>query len=85
MELNKLAAIFPGGRGNFDWLIRHFFSSITEEQVGSSANLILDWILLNVRSWDVGEVAEYAYIFECDIERKCPGLSERIKPVLQEM
>ena len=31
---NKLAEIFPGCRGNFDWLIRHFFSSETEDRGG---------------------------------------------------
>ena len=82
---NKLAEIFPGCRGNFDWLIRHFFSSVTEDRDRTPANLILDWILLNVRSWNVCQVAESMCKTESYIEKKYPGLCERIKPVLQEV
>ncbi len=82
---NKLAAIFPGCRGNFKWLIRHLFSSEIEERGGSSANLIPDWILLKVRSWDVFEVSVSVGIIESIIGSRYPGLYERLNPVLQEV
>jgi cobaltochelatase CobT len=82
---NKLAGLFPGCRGNFNWLIRHFFSHESEERGGLSANIIPDWILLTVRSWDVGDVAEPRDRNRTLIENRYPGLCERLQPVLQEV
>lgn len=82
---NKLAAIFPGCRGNFAWLIQHFFRSEPEKRGGLSANIIPDWILLTVRSWDVSEVAESRDRNRAVIENKYRGLCERLEPVLQEV
>jgi cobaltochelatase CobT len=82
---NKLAAIFPGCRGNFNWLIRHFFRSEPEKTGSLSANIIPDWILLTVRSWDVGDVAEPRDRNRNLIEKRYPGLCERLEPVLQEV
>lgn len=82
---NKLAGIFPGCRGNFTWLIRHFFTRKAEEGRGASAHLIPEWILLTVRSWDVIEVAEVRDRVGAVIDKLYPGLCERLKPVLQEV
>ena len=50
---HKLASIFPGCRQNFDWLIRHIFDSDGQDQFVEPRAAVLNWILLEVRSWDV--------------------------------
>ncbi|TKB25158.1 VWA domain-containing protein [Desulfopila sp. IMCC35006] len=82
---NKLAGIFPGCRGNFTWLIRHFFSPETEDRGVPSANLIPEWILLTVRSWDVREVAASRDSIGAVLKKRYSGLCERLYPVLNEV
>ena len=82
---NRLAAIFPGCRGNFTWLIRHFFRPESEARGGPTLNLIPDWILLTVRCWDVREVAAARDCIGAVIENRYPGLIESLEYVLQEV
>ncbi|NCC05500.1 MAG: hypothetical protein EOM37_16020, partial [Proteobacteria bacterium] len=53
---NRLAEVFPGCRGNFNWLIKHVFGSGQPNCAAPSAADILNWILLHVRCWDVPEL-----------------------------
>jgi cobaltochelatase CobT len=82
---NKLAGIFPGCRGNFTWLIRHFFSTEAEGRGGSPATLIPDWVLLTLRSWDVSEIAEFRDRIGSIIEKRYPRLLKGLRLVLQEV
>jgi len=80
---NLLAEIFPGCRGNFSWLIRHFFlgdCSITKQPL---LKLVPDWVLLTVRSWDVPEVAAVKDELQARIEADNPYLCRKLIPVLQ--
>lgn len=53
---NVLSAIYPGCRENFQWLIKHFFlpkprNRKRKEHTSDPAMLILEWLLITIRSW----------------------------------
>ena len=76
-----LGDIFPGCRCNFDWLIRHMFDRDQEEDVPVDLE-ILNWLLLEIRSWAVPELKPRVSGLEQRIEAKLPGLIPALKPVL---
>jgi len=82
---HKLADIFPGCRRNFNWLIRHFFGAKNMDEQIPPVNLIPDWVLLTVRSWDMDDITQSMEKIEPIIETHYPGLIERLKSILQEV
>lgn len=54
---NCFAKLYPGSKHNFQWLIRHIFVSQDQTLPDTPEGLVLSWILLTVRSWDVPELA----------------------------
>jgi hypothetical protein len=80
----RLAEIFPGSGQNFHWLIRHLFQQPPAE-TRSSAYVILDWLLLTVRSWSVPELAPQCQEVAGRIDRLWPGLHLRLEPILAAM
>ena len=81
----KLASIFPGCRGNFYWLIRHMFGGSKIDDRSPPVKLIPDWILLSVRSWHVPDLSGPRDQAEAIIESRYPGLTGKIKSVLQKV
>lgn len=81
----KLASLFPGCRGNFHWLIRYIFGGSKVDDHSPLVKLIPDWILLSVRSWHVPDLSGPRDQAEVIIEVLYPGLSGKIKSVLQEV
>lgn len=85
---NKLAAIFPGCRANFQWLIKHFFlpkppeKNLSGKQTDTTLEL-LDWLLITVRSWDVPELAPERNRLRANAEIYFPGLTHEIEPILR--
>lgn len=56
---NELAKLFAGSQVNLHYLIRHFFVNKQEEAGEKSpASLLLNYMLLTVRSWDISEIAK---------------------------
>jgi Mg-chelatase subunit ChlD len=82
---HKLAAIFPGCRQNFDWLIAHLFGSDDRVEPADPAANILNWLLLEVRSWDVQELSNNRDSLAGQMDRDFPGVRTMIEPVLQEV
>lgn len=85
---NVLSAVYPGCRENFQWLIKHFFLPKSrkrkrKEQVSDPAMLILEWLLITVRSWDVPELNEERDYLRASAEIHYPGLTHEIKPYLR--
>lgn len=76
-----LAALFPGCRANFTWLIRHLFLSNTPAQ-GSPLQALCSWLLLSVRSWSVPELVPQAEEARRTLDHRLPGLIVRIQPIL---
>ena len=78
---NVLAAVYPGCRENFQWLIKHLFLPKTPplEPVGQ----ILEWLLITVRSWDVQELSEKCDSLRASVEMHYPGLTQEIEPYLR--
>ena len=76
-----LGDIFPGCRRNFDWLIRHMFDRDQEEDVPLDLE-ILNWLLLEIRSWAVPELKARVYSLEQRIETELAGLIPVLKLIL---
>lgn len=85
---NVLSAVYPGCRENFQWLIKHFFLPKSrrrkrKEQASDPAMLILEWLLITVRSWDVAELNEERGYLRASAEIHYPGLTHEIEPYLR--
>jgi len=80
---HKLASIFPGCRQNFDWLIAHVFGTETQEEPAQPAAIILNWLLLEVRSWDVQALSGRRDILAGQVDIAFPGLRPKIEHVLK--
>lgn len=85
---NVLSAIYPGCRENFQWLIKHLFLPKPTKRkqktvVPDPAMLILEWLLITVRSWDVLELGEERDFLRASAEIHYPGLTHELEPVLR--
>lgn len=83
---NRLAAIFPGCRQNFNWMIRHMFVEYPDEELTKvSAVTILNWLLLTVRSWDVKDLIPKCNMLRFVLDVNWWGLSLEIDAILDRM
>jgi len=80
---HKLAAIFPGCRKNFDWLIAHVFGTEAQEEPAQPAAIILNWLLLEVRSWDVPALRNRKDVLTGQVDATFPGVRPKIEHVLK--
>ena len=80
---HKLASIFPGCRQNFDWLIGHVFGSEAQDEHTQPAAIILNWLLLEVRSWDVQALSGRRDTLAGQVDMAFPGLRPKIEHVLK--
>lgn len=79
---NKLSEMYPGCRGNFNWLIKHIFGSNAPQDSVHPAAIILNWLVLEVRTWDVPELAASRDSLADQVDSQFPGVREPIKSVL---
>ena len=79
---HKLASIFPGCRQNFDWLIGHIFGSDQHQRSELSAAVVLDWLLLSVRSWDMPTLGQQRDDLAAQMDMRFPGLRGMFAPIL---
>ena len=80
---HKLASIFPGCRQNFDWLIAHIFGSEQRDEPVQPAVKILNWLLLEVRSWDVLALSNKRDTMAGQLDRDFPRVRPKIERVLK--
>jgi cobalamin biosynthesis protein CobT len=80
---NRLAEIFPGCRGNFNWLIKHIFGSGQPNCAAPSAADIVNWILLHVRCWDVPELSGARDSLAAQVDSQFPGVRGQIEFILR--
>ncbi|SFJ21302.1 Cobalamin biosynthesis protein CobT [Desulfomicrobium apsheronum] len=80
---HKLAAIFPGCRQNFDWLIGHIFGSDDRGEPAAPAMNIFNWLLLEVRSWDVQVLSRHRDTLAGQVDMDFQGMRPKIKQVLK--
>ncbi|GAB6110471.1 cobaltochelatase CobT-related protein [Desulfomicrobium salsuginis] len=80
---HKLASIFPGCRQNFDWLIAHVFGSEAYDEPAQPAAIILNWLLLEVRSWDVQSLSSKRDFLAGQVDMAFPGVRPKIEHVLK--
>ena len=80
---HKLASIFPGCRQNFDWLIGHVFGSEAQDEHTQPAAIILNWLLLEVRSWDVQTLSSKRDTLARQVDAAFPGVRPKIEHVLK--
>lgn len=80
---HRLAAVFPGCRRNFDWLIEHLFANTNPaDATGNPALHVLNWLLLAVRSWDMPALAFQRDDLAWLIDGYFPGLRIRMESIL---
>ena len=77
---NILSQLFPGCRHNFKWLILHMFDR--EYQAAPLDLDILNWFLLELRSWSVPELAPRVLVFKSRIDLEIPGFTDKFKPIM---
>jgi cobalamin biosynthesis protein CobT len=80
---HKLAAIFPGCRQNFDWLIGHIFGSEDRDELTAPAANILNWLLFEIRSWDVLSLSRQRDSLARQVDINFPGMRPKIEQVLK--
>ncbi|MGE4440580.1 MAG: hypothetical protein AB7D27_03720 [Desulfomicrobium sp.] len=80
---HKLASIFPGCRQNFDWLIAHVFGTEAQDEPAQPAAIILNWLLLEVRSWDVPALLNRKNALAGQVDAAFPGVRPKIEHVLK--
>jgi len=80
---HKLASIFPGCRQNFDWLIAHVFGTEAQDEPTQPAAIILNWLLLEVRSWDVHALRNRKDALAGQVDAAFPGVRPKIERVLR--
>jgi cobaltochelatase CobT len=80
----RLAEIFPGCRQNFRWLICHLFLQ-PNPAPRPPLYLVLDWLLLSVRSWAVPDLVPVAAGIGLQIDQLWPGLGSRLEVILSAM
>lgn len=91
---NELAKLFAGSQVNLHYLIRHFFVNKQEEAGEKSpASLLLNYMLLTVRSWDISEIAKpktaggkgILQTLRSEIEPAFQGLLDKLDLLFQEI
>lgn len=91
---NELAKLFAGSQVNLHYLIRHFFVNKQEEAGEKSpASLLLNYMLLTVRSWDIPEIAKpktaggkgILQPLRSELESAFPGLLDKLDMLFQEI
>ncbi|HLN23611.1 MAG TPA: hypothetical protein VK558_06475 [Patescibacteria group bacterium] len=80
----ELAALFPGCRQNFRWLIRHVFLHPPSQPL-LPAYAVLNWLLLTVRSWSVAELVSRCRLEGDHLDTHWPGLRPRLEVILSTM
>ena len=77
---------FPGCRKNFDFIIAYLFGK-ERQKAGSNAPVffILDYILLNVRSWDSSEVEKNRTYSRKEMVTACPGIEKELDACLKKI
>lgn len=89
---NELAKLFSGSQVNLHYLIRHFFMNEKQEtkEAGekSPASLLLNYMLLAVRSWDVAEIGQTKGILQTlrlELNPVFQGLLDKLDLLFQEI
>ena len=80
---HKLATIYPGCRHNLNWLLKHLFVDEHESNQGIDPGAqLLNWMLLKIRSWDIGEIGLCCDLAAKDVDEHFPGLLPKLEAVL---
>ena len=83
MVEQKLAALFPGCRQHFRWLIQHHFGKDNSKAEDSNPALsFLNWTLLAVRAWEVPEIAAQRDAEATAVDKAYPGLRAKLGAIL---
>ncbi|MBG0775256.1 MAG: VWA domain-containing protein [Desulfovibrionaceae bacterium] len=81
---NRLAARYPGCRRNFHWLIcQLFLAREAGELPQNPSHLLLNWLLLRVRSWDVPELEVRCTRLRGVLDGLWPDLVAGLEDILQ--
>lgn len=83
---NALAALFPGCRQHFRWLIQHHFGKNEDDRAGDNPALsVLNYVLLTVRAWDVPAIEKPRQTEAFVIQHAYPGLLSKLDGILGEV
>lgn len=79
------AKLYPGSRHNFQWLIRHIFVTGKQDLPDTPEGLVLNWLLLTVRSWEVPELQARVDAHATAIDLVYPQLRFQLEGLLKIM
>jgi Mg-chelatase subunit ChlD len=82
---NAMSTIYPGSRRNFRWLIRYHFLNPDREPGNDKGTLVLDWLLLTVRSWDEPDLHSRCRKLGAMMDIGWPWLRLHIEAILHTM
>lgn len=85
---NALAALYPGCRQHFKWLIHHHFGKNEDADKAGDTNpalSVLNYVLLTVRAWDVPAIEKPKRKEAAVIQQTYPGLLPKLDSVLDEV
>lgn len=85
---NALAALYPGCRQHFKWLIHHHFGKNEDADKAGDTNpalSVLNYVLLTVRAWDVPAIEKPKRKEVAVIQQTYPGLLPKVDSVLDEV
>ncbi len=82
---NCFAKLYPGSRHNFQWLIRHIFVASKQELPDTPEGVVLNWLLLSVRNWEVPELKERVHVHAKIIDVVYPQLRFQLEGLLKIM
>ncbi len=78
-----IANHFSGCKVNLHWLIHHIFIKMKKKSKHANLRDVLaEWILLSVRSWDVEELRSQVNHLERKIDKAIPQLCEELRYIL---
>lgn len=84
---NALAALYPGCRQHFRWLIQHHFGKEDDDKAGdiNPALSVLNYVLLTVRAWDVPAIETQRRKEATTVQQVYPKLLDRLDSVLNKV
>ncbi len=83
---SKMARHFTGCKLNFHWLIYHvFITTKKKKRQQKLEDMLADWILLSIRSWNVEELEKQTKALEKHINIQCPRLLSELGAILLEV
>lgn len=81
---NRMAAIYPGCRQHFRWLVLNYCIPQNDAEAGydNPVFCVLNYVMATVRTWDVPEVGSFLSTLRQHLAIQLPGLTSQLDTIL---